>query len=79
MTVVFDLCIANPPFGGAGVNVASLVAGEPFVIADRLLDRPVAVPAGFTPRKRPAPVDAPPTTPEPRAGEQLGFDIPDAA
>ena len=81
MTVVFDLCIANPPFGGAGVNIASLVAGDPFVIADRLLDRPVAVPAGFTPRKRPAPVHAPPTPtqPEPRAGEQLGFDIPDAA
>jgi hypothetical protein len=80
MAVVFDLCVANPPFGGGGVNVASLVAGEPFVIPERLLDRPVVVPAGFTPRKRPAPVDAPPPPhPEPRAGEQLGFDIPDAA
>jgi type I restriction-modification system DNA methylase subunit len=79
MTVVFDLCLANPPFGGAGVNVASLVAGEPFVIPERLLDRPVAVPDDFTPRARTAPVDAPPPRPEPRPGEQLGFDIPEAA
>jgi N-6 DNA Methylase len=80
MAVVFDLCLANPPFGGAGVNVASLVAGEPFVIPERLLDRPVAVPDDFTPRTRTAPVEAPtPPCPEPRPGEQLGFDIPDAA
>ena len=80
MAVVFDLCLANPPFGGAGVNIAALVAGEPFVIPDRLLDRPVAVPDGFTRRERPQPADAPPPLrPEPRAGEQLGFDIPDAA
>ena len=79
MVVVFDVCLANPPFGGAGVNVASLVAGEPFVISERLLDRPVAVPDDFTPRTRPAPAAAPPPPrPEPRAGEQLGFDIPDA-
>jgi hypothetical protein len=78
--VMFDDCIGNPPFGGSGVNVRALVAGEPFVISDRLLDRPVAVPEGFTPRERCVPATAPPPgPPDPRPGEQLGFDIPDAA
>lgn len=38
--IAFDLVVANPPFG---TKVRSLEPTDPFVIPDRLLNRPVAV------------------------------------
>lgn len=39
--IAFDVVVANPPFGG---KVRSLEPTEPFVIPDRLMNRPVPVP-----------------------------------
>lgn len=75
----FHLVVANPPFG-TSVRMSDLEPDEPFVIPDRLLNRPVAVPSGYElPADDPAQPDAPAPEPRvlPRVGEQLGFELQD--